>query len=215
VTLFQATLPVPQQIIPSNPEAQHVVATGQHLFEAIGCAGCHVPALALDREGWIFTEPNPFNPPGNLQADDAQAVRIDLTDPRLPGKRPKPRKGVVWVSAFTDLKLHDISDPLDEGAAESININHPPGSEGFLAGNRRFLTKKLWGSANESPYFHHGRFTTLREATRAHAGEAEDARAAFDALLPEEQAYVIAFIQSLRIADTTRPMNSIVRVVGR
>ena len=51
----------------------------------------------------------------------------------------------------------------------------PAGSPAFFAGNSRFLTRKLWGAANEPPYFHHGKYTTMREAIHAHAGEAEAA----------------------------------------
>ena len=32
-----------------------------------------------------------------------------------------------------------------------------------MDGNCRFLTKRLWGAANEPPFFHHGLFTTLRQ----------------------------------------------------
>ena len=34
----------------------------------------------------------------------------------------------------------------------------------FQAGNCRFLTKRLWGAANEPPYYHHGLFTTMRRS---------------------------------------------------
>lgn len=169
-------------------------------FREIGCAACHRPALPLTREGWVFTEPNPYNPPGNLQAAEARTYRIDLALGDLPGPRLKPdAEGVVWVPAYTDLKLHDITTgaPGDPNR-EAININLPGGSEGFLAGSSRFLTKKLWGAANETPYFHHGKFTTLREATLAHFGEAMSARDAFVALSVRDQDRVIEFLKSLQ-----------------
>ena len=57
-------------------------------------------------------------------------------------------------------------------------MNQTVWSPKFTAGNRRFLTKRLWGAANEPPYFHHGLFTTMRQAVLAHSGEAleRDAR---------------------------------------
>ena len=55
-------------------------------------------------------------------------------------------------------------------------MNQPNGSLGFFAGNRKFITKKLWGAANEPPFFHHGQFTTMRQAIGAHGGEAGSAR---------------------------------------
>ena len=51
-----------------------------------------------------------------------------------------------------------------------------------MDGNCRFLTKRLWGAANEPPFFHHGLFTTLRQSILAHAGEARPSRRAFEAL---------------------------------
>ena len=197
--VFQATLPIPGQVIPSAPALREAIAAGGRLFRRIGCADCHVPALPLDRRGWIYTEPNPFNPPGNLQGGEARALRVDLTHDALPGKRLKPRNGVVWVPAFTDLKLHDITSGPGDANEEAIDINEPGGSPEFLGGNRKFLTKKLWGAANERPYFHHGRFTTLREATIAHDGEARASRIAFEALTAGQQDRVIEFLKSLQV----------------
>ncbi len=196
-SLFQATLPVPQQVLPKDPKVRQAVEQGEMLFNEIGCGGCHVPALPLVDEGWIYTEPNPYNPPGNLQGD--VSVAVDLSHSGLPGERPKPHKGVLWVRAFTDLKLHDITSGPGDPNEEAININHPAGSPEFLGGNREFLTKKLWGAANERPYFHHGKFTTLREATLAHHGEALDTRLAFEALADADQDKVIEFLKSLQV----------------
>lgn len=199
VTVFQATLPVPGQVIPPDPAIRDAIERGERLFGQIGCASCHVPALPLDDGGWIYTEPNPFNPPGNLQVGDAPTLSVDLTHSALSGTRLKPRNGVVWVPAFTDLKLHDITSGPGDPNEEAIDINQPAGSSGFTGGNRRFLTKKLWGAANERPYFHHGLFTTLREATLAHDGEALAARMAFQALTAADQDRVIEFLKSLQV----------------
>lgn len=197
--LYQATLPVPQQIVPKNPRIRRAVQQGELLFNDVGCADCHIPALPLVDEGWIFTEPNPYNPPGNLQSDKVVSIEVDLSHSALPGKRPKPRRGVLWVRAFTDLKLHDITTGFGDPTTEAIDINQPAGSPEFLGGNRSFLTKKLWGSANERPYFHHGKFTTLRDATLAHAGEAAESRTAFENLDATDQDRVIEFLKSLQV----------------
>ncbi len=199
VSLFQATLPVPGQVIPPDKATRDAIKAGERLFGRIGCSGCHVPALPLDKQGWIYSEPSPFNPPGNLQVVQTARLRVDLTHSALPGKRLKPRDGVVWVPAFTDLKLHDITSGPDDPNSEAININEPGGSPGFLGGNSKFLTKKLWGAANERPYFHHGKFTTLREATLAHDGEARASRQAFQALTGSQQDRVIEFLKSLQV----------------
>ena len=199
VSIFQATLPVPIQVLPADPEIRRAIQDGARLFEAIGCADCHRPSLPLVDGGWVYSEPNPYNPPGNLQPGDAPPISVDLTRGDLPGRRPQPIDGVVQVPAFTDLKLHDITSGPGDPGAEPLDINQPGGSPAFFAGNRRFLTKKLWGAANEPPYFHHGLFTTLREATLAHDGEAHAARRAFEQLTDDERNRVIEFLKSLQV----------------
>jgi CxxC motif-containing protein (DUF1111 family) len=77
-------------------------------------------------------------------------------------------------------------------------MNQTVWSQKFAQGNRRFLTKRLWGAANEPPYFHHGRFTTLRQAVLAHSGEALDSRRKFQALPEYDQDALIEFLKSLQ-----------------
>lgn len=202
VALWQASLQAPGQVVPRNPAIEAAVLAGEALFDQAGCTGCHVKALPLEDNGWIFTEPNPYNPAGNLQAGETTAVTLDLSDKKLPGRRLKPVGGVVMVPAFTDLKLHDITSGPGDPNREELNINESGGSPAFLGGNRRFLTKKLWGAANERPYFHHGKFTTLRAATLAHAGEAQTSRDAFVALTDTQQDSVIEFLKSLQVLPT-------------
>ncbi|MPZ17284.1 MAG: thiol oxidoreductase [Luteitalea sp.] len=198
-TIFQATMAVPGRVIPRDRAIEAAVALGEERFEAIGCATCHRPSLPLDDEGWIFTEPNPFNPDDTVGPGDAPTLSVDLTDPRLPQPRLRPVRGVVHVPAYTDLKLHDICDGPEDPNIEPLDMNQPHGSAGFFEGNRLFLTRKLWGAANEPPYFHHGQYTTLREAVLAHGGEAAGTRALFKALPPNEQDALIEFLKTLQV----------------
>ncbi len=199
VSLYQATLPVPGRVIPRNREIEDAVLNGEQRFADIGCASCHVPELPLEDWGWYFDEPGPFNPDGNLQPQDAQVVTVNLNSASLPGPRLKERNGVTWVPAFTDLKIHDITDGTQDPNREPLDMLQPAGSEGFFAGNGSFLTKKLWGAANERPYFHHGRFTTLRESILAHAGEALQSRQSFESLTNYDQASIIEFLKTLQV----------------
>ncbi|MEZ4681251.1 MAG: di-heme oxidoredictase family protein [Caldilineaceae bacterium] len=199
VSLYQATLAVPGRVIPNEPVIAQAVWQGEQLFDEIGCTACHIPALPLDNNGWLFSEPNPYNPPGNLQPNGMAPLVVDLNDSRLPAPRLQPHDGVVMVPAFTDLKLHDITSGPDDPNAEPLDMNQPLGSPGFFAGNRRFLTRKLWGVANEPPYFHHGLFTTMREAVLAHDGEALAQRQRFAQLSAHEQDTVIEFLKSLQV----------------
>jgi len=69
----------------------------------------------------------------------------------------------------------------------------------FFAGNGRFLTKRLWGVGNTQPYYHHGKYTTLRDAILAHAGEAQASSDAFRALSDYEQGSIVEFLKTLRV----------------
>ncbi len=199
VSIFQATLAVPGRVIPNDPEIEAAAWLGEQRFASTGCVTCHVPSLPLDRQGWIFTEPNPFNPAGNLRPGDAPTLGIDLSSEDLPSPRLKPSRGVAMVPAFTDLKLHDITSGDGDPNIEPLDMNQPAGSPAFFAGNRKFLTRKLWGTANEPPFFHHGQYTTLRQAVLAHAGEALASRQAFEALSEHEQGSIIEFLKTLQV----------------
>jgi hypothetical protein len=198
-TIFQATLPTPGQMIPDDREIEAAVANGFQQFSRIGCGRCHIPALPLDNRGWIYTEPNPYNPPGNLRPGDAPAISVDLTSDQLPGPRLKPVNGIVWVPAFTDFKLHDCTVGPRDPNREPIDMNQPAGSEAFFAGNGKFLTRKLWGIANQHSFGHHGLYTTMREAVLAHSGEALQERIAFENLNPYDRDSIIEFLKSLQI----------------
>jgi Di-haem oxidoreductase, putative peroxidase len=199
VSVFQATLPIPGRVIPNDPRIEEAVLAGEDRFQRIGCASCHLASLPLDAEGWVYTEPNPFNPAGNLLVGQAQELRVNLNASNLPGPRLRARNGVVHVPAFTDLKLHDICAGPEDPNAEPLDMNQAAGSPGFFGGNRKFITRKLWGAANEPPYFHHGQFTTLREAVLAHSGEALASRRAFQALPAYDQGAVIEFLKTLQV----------------
>ena len=200
VTVFQATLPVPGRVVANDPEVEKAVRLGERRFAEIGCADCHIPKLPLTNNSWIYSEPNPYNPTGNLRPGEASALSVDLSSDELPGPRLKPDShGVIWVSAFTDLKLHDITTGPADPNAELLDQNQSLGSAAFFAGNVRFLTRKLWGTANSGPFMHHGKFTTLREAVLAHSGEALASRQAFAALSNYEKDSLIEFLKTLQV----------------
>jgi hypothetical protein len=202
VSLYQAALQVPGRVIPRDPEIEAAVLHGERMFTAVGCATCHVPELPLTRKAWTFEEPGPFNPPGNSRPGDLPMVRMNLLDPALPQPRLSPdadRRDLVYVPAYTDFRLHDITDPEDAAAAEPLNQNETVWSPKFHQGNRYFLTKRLWGCANEPPYFHHGQFTTLRQAVLAHHGEALTSRRNFQKLDEYGQDSLIEFLKTLQV----------------
>lgn len=210
ISLFQATLPVPGRVISNDPAVEEAVWLGEKVFDQIGCNSCHVDALPLDRKGWIYSEPNPYNPNGNLQVgpvnypETAPPLFVDLSSDDLPQPRLHATpSNVVMVPAYTDLKLHDISatsDPRTDPECEPLDQNQPAGSSEFFAGNCRFITRKLWGFYNQGGAFmHHGKFTTAREAVEAHSGEARLSRQTFDSLPTSLQNDLIEFLKSLQV----------------
>ena len=206
VTLYQATMAVPGRVIPNDPEIEKAVLNGERIFEQIGCTSCHIPRLPLNKKGWIFSEPNPYNPALNLRTGTTKTIQVDLNNKNLPSPRlaaDVADPDVVWVPAFTDLKLHDICDPSDPG--EPLDQNQTPWTPKFREGNRRFLTRRLWGAANEPPFFHHGLFTTLRQSVLAHSGEALQSRAQFQALKPYDQDCLIEFLKTLQVLPPGTP----------
>ena len=206
VTVYQATLPVPGQVIPDDPEVREAVRIGRQRFSQVGCADCHIPRLPLVDKGWIYSEPNPFNPAGNFRVGDAPTLVVDLTSEDLPGPRLHPDDhGILWVPAFTDLKLHDITTGPTDPNAEPLDQNQPAGTPKFFAGNTKFITRKLWGVGNSGPFMHHGKFTTMREAILAHSGEALGSRQSFEALSSFDRDCVIEFLKSLQVLQPERP----------
>ena len=95
--------------------------------------------------------------------------------------------------------LADITSGPDDPNAEPLDMHATLGSKAFFAGNRRFVTRKLWGVANVPPYYHHGMFTTLRESVLAHSGEALSPRTTFENLGAYEQDSVIEFLKTLQV----------------
>jgi len=58
-----------------------------------------------------------------------------------------------WVPAFTDLKLHDITTGPTDPNAEPLDQNQSAGSVAFFfRGNTKFITRRLWGTANSGPF---------------------------------------------------------------
>ena len=199
VAFFQATLGVPGRVIPRDPVIEEAVLLGETVFEQIGCADCHIPALELDRKAWIYSEPNPYNPSGNLRPGDSPELAYSLNSKRFDPPRLEKVGDVVPVPAYTDLKLHDITKGPDDPNCEALDMHQSAGSEAFFEGNCQFLTSKLWGVASAPPYFHHGKYTTMREAIKAHHGEAQESRTRWGELSGRRKDALIEFLKTLRI----------------
>ena len=206
-TIFQACLNTPTQVMPTERPRREAVIRGEGLFKAIGCAECHVPELQLDDP--VFTEPNPFNPPGNLHPSDVTALyAFDLTRDIEKPTLPRGKHGGGLVRAFTDLKRHDLNDNTyahfaNEQLAQGMINGFAPASDFTIAPyprpTREFLSRKLWDVGNSAPYGHRGDLTTITEAIYWHGGEARTSRDNFFAMPQMNQASVIEFLKSLQV----------------
>src|SRR5262249_37090468 len=87
------------------------------------------------------------------------------------------------VPLFSDLLLHDIGtgDGIRQAAAEPGEIRTPA----------------LWGLRMRRPYRHDGSASTIEDAIRRHAREADLARRGFDRLGDEDRRLLLTFLRSL------------------
>lgn len=214
VTMFQACLNTPGRVIPRDPRRKTAVDRGEVLFDQIGCTSCHVPSMVL--ESPMFTEPNPFNPPGNLRVSDVENVlRIDLT---RDGPRPRLERlphGRAIIRAYTDLKRQNLNDKeLRHFANEQVpqgRLNGFAPVSDFIVPppprpTEQFLTRKLWDAGNTDPYGHRGDLTTMTEAIYFHGGDARASRDAYFALPPDDQDAVIEFLKTFRVLPDGSPL---------
>lgn len=201
-TLWQASLGVPQQVMPRNPQARWSVKQGEKLFERIGCASCHKPEMKLnDRH---FVEPNPYNPPGTW-SDESLAYSYDMTKQGEGPYLERTRNGGAIVRAYTDLKHHNLCDPEGQPGAirHFCNEQLDQGRQGHdgKPGREYFLTRKLWDVGNSAPYGHRGDLTTITEAILYHGGEGRESRDAFESLPSHKQRAIVDFLKTLQVVE--------------
>ena len=88
------------------------------------------------------------------------------------------------IDAYSDLLLHDMGPELAD-----ICLG--------LASPSEFRTEPLMGLRFSETFLHDGRAASIEEAIRLHGGEGSASRARFEALTPEDQAAVLAFLRML------------------
>src|SRR6266498_2013772 len=161
---------------------------GRRIFERVGCAQCHIPDLQINKDRRVADLDTVYDPEhGILNNLFATAVPLfNATDdqsgfPTL--KLPKLQPFLV-KNIFTDIKRHDLGPNFYER-----NYDGTVRTE--------FLTTPLWGVGSTAPYGHDGRSINLGEVIFRHGGEAQAARDAFALLSANDQARVVAFLNSL------------------
>ena len=122
--IFNTTLTPPLMHLSSDAQA------GQELFEHIGCADCHIPALTTTSPMLTYSFPEvPTDPTANV------FYRVDLRD--YPAFFEEAEQGGIIVPLFADLKRHDMGPGLAESFGEELAA--------------QFTTARLWGVADTAP----------------------------------------------------------------
>jgi CxxC motif-containing protein (DUF1111 family) len=99
------------------------------------------------------------------------------------GRSSHPAFDRKAVELFSDLLLHDVGtgDGIKQASADANEIRTPA----------------LWGLRLRRPLLHDGSASTVEEAIRRHAGEAELARRGFERLSDVDRAALAALLKSL------------------
>ena len=109
LTLFQATLPAPVQVVPATQVERDAAARGRILFDEIQCSECHIVEMPL--ASLEFVEPGPFNPDNDLRPEDVKTpFRVDLS-PFIKDIK-QDDDGYYLIPVFTDLKRHYMGEFL-------------------------------------------------------------------------------------------------------
>lgn len=182
--IFLTTMETPQR------DAGGVTETkGFQRFQEVGCAECHRPSLNTDSFNLNYSYPE-------VETDPSANVFYTFDLRKSPTKfTPTPQKG-LQIELFSDLKRHDMGP----GLAESFHLASDKQ-------NREFITAKLWGVADTSPYLHDGRALTLNEAILSHGGEAQATRDTYASLTDEDKNDIIRFLKTLR--NPTKPNSDV------
>lgn len=209
LSVFLTTENAPVQA-PISQTSDPAAYTGEHLFNSIGCAACHIPELDTTTTDLSLALPPSTNPVPFSQS--AEVYRsVDLTLP--PASFSSSGAGGIRVRMYSDLKRHYMGPMLCENAAFNDRAPEIP-AEGAITGsdatnfNCMFITAKLWGVFDSAPYLHDGRALTLGNAIVMHAGEAASAAAAYEALPMYYQNDILAFLATLH--NPTKPNGDVV-----
>jgi CxxC motif-containing protein (DUF1111 family) len=88
------------------------------------------------------------------------------------------------VRLYSDLLLHDMGR-LSDGIAQADALG------------REMRTSPLWGLRVRTAFLHDGRASTIDQAIRQHDGEALRSRQRYEAMTPDEQKALLAFLLTI------------------
>ncbi len=173
---------------------------GPRLLDRIGCSGCHIQNLPIQKDRRVADVETQFDPKKgifNRLFATLTALFTPVNDGQaFPQLLPKEDSFLVR-NVFTDFKRHDLGPAF-----------HERQYDGTL--RRMFVTEPLWGVGSTAPYGHDGRSINLKEVILRHGGEAEESRERFAALEDEDQQGILDFLSALIIFppdDTASNLN--------
>jgi len=172
LTAFVAALPAPVESAAANRAEREQVRLGKSVFERVGCAACHLPALGPVRG--IYSDLLLHDMGGELGASGGYAFFNSSPEDEsetLPGAMP--------------------NGPLAfNGAVDKPRVSARDRS-------REWRTPPLWGLRDSGPYLHDGRAETLEQAVAFHGGEAQFIARHYFSLPAEERRAVERFLKAL------------------
>lgn len=168
---FVRSLPRPEQVMPEDANERSYVNQGAVLFDAIGCAECHVRDV------------------GQVEAVFSDFLLHDM-GPEFEDPIPAKKVKATEVSAGITMPGYYGSEPIryTEKFYTVEEQNH----------YKEYRTPPLWGVADSAPYLHDGRASSLRAAIEWHGGEAMASKMNFARLNEMEQLAILKFLESLK-----------------
>jgi hypothetical protein len=173
---------------PATYRQTPLTQAGLVLMKQIGCTGCHVQELRIDRDRRVADVETKYDRKyGLFNGLYATASLLVAEEDDGSGhatiKRPLGKPFVVR-NFFSDLKRHDLGPAFHERKYNGTMTT-------------QFMTEPLWGVGTTAPYGHDGRSINLREVILRHGGEAMKSRNAFVRMPEPAQLAVLEFLDSL------------------
>jgi hypothetical protein len=161
---------------------------GQNLLVQIGCTGCHIPNLVINRDRRVADVETSYNPTqgifNNLFSVASLLISENDDGSGHPTIKVPNRNSFMVRNFYADMKRHDLGPAFYER-----------NFDGTLA--TQFMTEPLWGVGSSPPYGHDGRSINLREVILRHGGEALASRNAFAALNDNSKGAIYEFLGEL------------------
>lgn len=161
---------------------------GLTTFNQIGCGGCHIQDLTINRDRRVADLETVYDPTRgifNQLFATATLLVVEQNDGTGHPTIKNPALGSFVVrNFFADMKRHDLGPKFYER-----NFNGSLQTE--------FMTEPLWGVGSSAPYGHDGRSINLREVILRHGGEAQVSRDAFNALSDSAKNNIFEFLSTL------------------